>query len=146
MEELLNRIRRILDKASISHRLYEPDDESRKPEIIFTMNKDDDCCKDVMVVISVDERFMFLKAFIQGYRIEQSKMSEAITFCNTWNATHYFPQVSVSDDGVVVTSWCNLISSDIPDDYIKNSLILSFTHPTWLFFCDFTKEFLEKNN
>lgn len=141
-EQTVSRIRRILDNAGIGHSFLGPQDESDTSDIVFNVEKDEDCSRDVIFVLSIDDSLMVLKAFLNDYKIENSKMPDAILFCNTWNTTHVLPEACVSEDGIVITCWCNAITGDVTDDYIRDYMIMSFAKLTWQFFCEFSKEFV----
>lgn len=143
MKDNIERIRHILDKAKLCHRLIDPDEGAGYPEILFSLEQDNDCSEEVLIVIGINDAFMTERGFMANYVVDELKRIDAVLFCNTWNATHFMPQVCVSDAGKIVTSWCNVICEDIPDEYIKENMILSFSKATWDFFCEFTKEFLK---
>ena len=141
-QDTVGRIRRILDNAGVGHRFIGPQNESDTSDFVFSMDKDEDCCKDIIFVISIDENLMVLRAFMDAYNIEKSKIPDAIVYCNTWNATHSLPQVYVSEDDMIFTSWCNAITTDVSDEYIRDYMILAYAKTSWQFFCEFAKKFI----
>ena len=137
----LRRICQILDNEGFSYTFLESDNGTPSSDIVFKLEKDEDCCKDVLLVISIDETLMVFKSFMEEYEIDKSKIPDAILFCNTWNLEHYMPKACVSEDNIVFTTWCNAITGEVSDEYIKNYMILAYAKLSWQFFCDFTKKF-----
>ncbi|MCR4712919.1 MAG: YbjN domain-containing protein [Treponemataceae bacterium] len=143
MKEIVEKISSILDTAGINHNMLEPNNTTDPPEIVFTLKHDDGCSKDIVIMIEIDDSLMLLKGFLDDYEIPKAKIPDAVLFCNTWNATHYMPQVYVIEEGNVGISWCNTIWNELPDEYIKDAMILTFARTAWQFFSEFLKKFLD---
>jgi hypothetical protein len=127
----IDRVRRVLDKLSISHKV---DDDG---DIAFVLNADDDVAYDVVcfLMLKGSNKEVYQIMLIPSKAIPARKQGEALLACNQWNVEKLYPAAYLQpgDESKVVAMYGIDLEKGIHDELLED-FTRSIVSMGWEFF------------